>query len=212
MHIFATDLPSADSPTVVLAQATEEEKLAQWRKNGVSWKGVLSDEAYLRREDHLAKQRLTRDGGLSFWVLVDSSCEPRRVLAGCESFKKKALVARNGRVEQAVAHGIGSVFCASEMRRRGYAARMLRDLGVKLRTWQTDQYPCLFSVLYSDIGKVSCFIRRIRSSTIDYMQVHTEESMIVQRETKNHVPEKLRLNRHFTRPLDGGLSVPIMSI
>lgn len=41
-----------------------------------------------------------------------------------------------------------------EHRGRKYAERMMEELGERLRTWKADQYPVLFSVLYSDIGKV----------------------------------------------------------
>lgn len=108
----------------------------------------------MRREQYLADQDLTRNGGITWWVLVDTAVSPRRVLCGCETLRKKAFVARDGKVEEVVCHGIGSVFCPPENRGRGYAGRMMKELGRKLRTWQAEERPCLFSVLYSDIGKV----------------------------------------------------------
>ena len=55
---------------------------------------------------------------------------------------------------EVVTHGIGSVFCSPEYRGKGYASRMMRELGPILNTWQTDEKKsCAFSILYSDIGK-----------------------------------------------------------
>jgi hypothetical protein len=66
-------------------------------------------------------------------------------------------VSQNGSVTEAITHGIGSVFCNPAYRGKGYAGRMLKELGVMLKQWQTDKSQgekhCPFSILYSDIGK-----------------------------------------------------------
>ncbi|CAF9932441.1 MAG: hypothetical protein HETSPECPRED_008361 [Heterodermia speciosa] len=59
----------------------------------------------------------------------------------------------DGIVEDVIVHGIASVFCPPEYRRRGYAARHMTELVKALRTWQSDQGRVAGSVLYSDIGK-----------------------------------------------------------
>jgi hypothetical protein len=151
------DLPDKRCPTLAIVHPTEEEKLAIWKKNGAEWRGALSMEAYLRREKHLANQPQTKDGGISYWILVDTAAKNRVVLSACDTYRKKALVARNGKVEQVVSHGIGSVFCPPECRRRGYAGAMMKMLGEKLRTYQATEggkEECAFSILFSDIGKV----------------------------------------------------------
>jgi hypothetical protein len=149
---LAKDLPSPNSEHVVLVQATPEERSHQVACNGVFWRGVLSHEAYIGRENHLAAQDLVKNDGMTTWVLVDQqNPAKRRVLCGCETFRKKALVAHNGVIRETVCHGVGSVFCPVEHRGKGYAARMIKDLGEILRTWQTDT--SLFSILFSDIGK-----------------------------------------------------------
>lgn len=155
----ATALPASTSPSLVLAHPTTAEKLAIWRLNGESWRGALSLDAYLRREETLGNQALTRDGGITFWVLVDTSVPgsaPRKILASCETFKKRALVVwGNNKAEEVVSHGIGSVFCDPLLRGQGYAGRMMRELGEKLNTWQQkDERRAPFTVLFSDIGKV----------------------------------------------------------
>ncbi|KAF2813304.1 uncharacterized protein BDZ99DRAFT_438365 [Mytilinidion resinicola] len=148
-----TNLPAGNCPTLGLVHPTAEEKLAQFKANGVEWRGALSLETYLRREEVLANQNQTKNGGITYWALVDTAAEKRVVLCGCETYRKKALVARNGKVEETISHGIGSVFCPPAMRGNRYAQRMMQEVGKALRTWQTGDKESLFSVLYSDIGK-----------------------------------------------------------
>lgn len=103
---------------------------------------------------------LSRDGGITHWILVDQNSVPdlRPILGSLETIRKRALVARNGQVKEVITHGIGSVFCNPEYRGKGYASRMLNELGPALNNWQTDKKvagreECAFSILYSDIGK-----------------------------------------------------------
>ena len=162
MTIAADDLPSRDSPTLSLLHPTKEEQALIWKLNGEIWRGPLSPEAYVRRELHLSNQVLTRDGGMTCWVLVDvaksnpSSSTPRAVLASCESYRKRALVARSGGdFKEVISHGIGSVFTNPRYRGRGYGARMMKELGTMLDLWQQKEgAKATFTVLYSDISKV----------------------------------------------------------
>lgn len=151
-------LPHRDSPELHLVLATAEEQLAQLHVNSEEWRGILSVPAYFRREEHLLQQALTRDGGLTSWVLVHqpngTSEKDRKVLCGCESILKRALVASNGKVDDVAAHGVASVFCPPEYRGKGYAGRMMAELGERLKGWQTQGQSIFFSILYSDIGKV----------------------------------------------------------
>src|SRR6186713_1936972 len=93
-----TNLPNRNSSTLELVPATTEEWDACSSINGVSWSGPLSFEAYLRREKHLSSQALTKDGGITVWILVDSNDKhsPRRILSACETLRKPALVACRG--------------------------------------------------------------------------------------------------------------------
>jgi GNAT superfamily N-acetyltransferase len=157
-------LPPGNSPTLALVQPTEEERGYQFRLNGAEWRGALTLAAYLRREEVLSHQDLTRHGGITWWILVDQAAEKnpldpssslRLPLASCETYRKRALVWQDGKVLDTICHGIGSVFCAKDLRGRGYAARLMQEVGKVLRTWQADeQTPCMSSVLFSDIGKV----------------------------------------------------------
>ncbi|KAH9807825.1 hypothetical protein Tdes44962_MAKER06341 [Teratosphaeria destructans] len=151
-----SELPHRDSPDIYLVPGTPEEHAAQTIANSEEWRGALSLDAYLRREEVLLAQDLTRDGGLTAWALVYQPAQggQRQVLCGCESIKKKALMARGGKVEDVLTHAIASVFCPPRYRSRGYAGRMMQELGPRLKTWQVEegkQVP--FSVLFSDIGK-----------------------------------------------------------
>ncbi|KAF2120916.1 hypothetical protein BDV96DRAFT_485399 [Lophiotrema nucula] len=157
------DLPDGRSPNLAIVHPTEEEKLIQFKLNGAEWRGALSLEAYLRREEVLASQSLTKDGGITYWILVDTTMKEnpydpdtsaRLPLASCETYRKKALVWKDGQIYETITHGIGSVFCASHLRKRGYAQRLMHEVGKALETYQTTkETKCFFSVLFSDIGK-----------------------------------------------------------
>lgn len=159
------ELPKGDSPTLALVHPTEEEQLIQFKLNSTEWSGALSPSAYLLRENILSRQALTKDGGITYWILIDTALKnnpldpesgTRLPLASCETYRKKALTWRDGKLQDVVSHGVGSVFCGQYLRKRGYAQRMMTELGKALRTYQVDEEKeCLFTILYSDIGKVS---------------------------------------------------------
>jgi hypothetical protein len=174
------NLNKGDAPSLALVHPTEAEKQIQFCLNSNEWRGALSPQAYLQREATLSQQDLTRDGGISYWILVDTSLpnnpldpdsDTRLPLASCETYRKKALVWQNGELKEVICHGIGSVFCANHLRKRGYAQRLMTELAKELRTYQTDERTeCLFSVLFSDIGKVS----NTHNLTCDYLLTWTE--------------------------------------
>lgn len=140
--------------TLLLRPATAQEIDQTRRINAASWSGGLTVDQYVGREKVLVSQSLTRNGGLSSWVLVDTAePAPQTVLSSVESIKKLALVAVPGedpdRVEEVTAHGIGSVFTPPDQRGHGYASIMLRQMGDTLQRGSEDG----LSVLWSDIGK-----------------------------------------------------------
>ncbi|PMD35768.1 hypothetical protein L207DRAFT_515531 [Hyaloscypha variabilis F] len=152
--------PDSRSESLILTHPTAEEKLATWNLNSVNWGTALSVADYLEREQYLTTVPLARNGGITHWILVDRSLPPneRPILASCESLRKPVLVSHNGVVTEAFTHGIGSVFSQPKFRGKGYASRMLRELGPLLKDWQVDpktpgMHTCPFSILYSDIGK-----------------------------------------------------------
>lgn len=148
------DLPNSSAATVSLEVASADEELLLRTRNAPNWKGPLSVDGYVRREAFLGLQDATKDGGLTTWVLVDRKGTKRLILASCETYRKRAYVGRKGYVQEVSCHAVGSVFCPPEMRSRGYATRMMEDLRSRLVTWQIEESPCYFSILFSDIGKV----------------------------------------------------------
>ncbi|PWY89011.1 hypothetical protein BO70DRAFT_359316 [Aspergillus heteromorphus CBS 117.55] len=150
-------LPQGDSPELVLVPATPSERIESIRLNSKAWSGPLDLQTYIERENHLHQQRLTK-GCFTCWILVDRR-EPeeyRTILGSCETYKKKAMLAHGGQVEDVSTHGVGSVYCRPEFRGKGYAKRMLEELSKKIDAWkmETETRKCsLFTILFSDIGK-----------------------------------------------------------
>ncbi|KAI4272622.1 MAG: hypothetical protein LQ337_005184 [Flavoplaca oasis] len=136
------DLPESSAPTLRLVQATESEMIESSTLGSISWKGPLDTNQYLQREAHLRNQDLTRDGGITYWILVDTAAAPspndsRRILASCETIRKRALISRFGAApKEIICHGIGSVHCNPEYRGRGFGRRMMVELAKILDTWQ----------------------------------------------------------------------------
>ncbi|GAB1319413.1 hypothetical protein MFIFM68171_09623 [Madurella fahalii] len=131
-------LPDASSPELILTHPTPAERTRTWKLTHPMWGPALSEKDYLAREAYLTTVPLARDGGITHWILTVASLPPdeRPVLSSCESIRKRALVGRDGTVEEGAAHGIGSVFTDPQFRGRGYASRMMSELGERLRGWQ----------------------------------------------------------------------------
>lgn len=166
------NLPSADSPDLVLTESTKSELLHVWGLHHPMWGPALKFEDYLTREEFLMTVPLAKNGGVTHWILTDRDGAPdnRPIYASCESLRKRALAGRLGPdgpvLEDGIAHGIASVFTNPTYRGKGYASRMMSDLGPKLKQWSEGRREpknsdddtvvthSLFSVLYSDIGKL----------------------------------------------------------
>lgn len=150
--------PPGSDPAITLERANVTEYEHTWRLNATEWKGFLSEPSYLDRELYLINADLTRDYGSTGWILVSSDLPPnpdgsRPILASCETTRKNAYVAQNGKVDKTISHGIGSVHCRPEYRGKGYGVRMIQELGKKLESYQQLKgNKGKFSVLYSDIG------------------------------------------------------------
>ncbi|KAM3440820.1 hypothetical protein MY4824_001947 [Beauveria thailandica] len=152
---MTSSLPSAASPSVVLAVASPSEQRHAWRATHPSWGRGLTLAQYLAREENLVTTALARDGGLTPWILTTATDSPRPVLSSCETLKKRAIVASpdGSSVTDVVAHGVASVFTEQRHRSRGYAGRMMALLGAELaRREEAEPGAARFSVLFSDIG------------------------------------------------------------
>ncbi|KAI7788490.1 lysine acetyltransferase [Diaporthe eres] len=172
MGSSAAALPSAEHPDLVLTESTRAELQHVWGLHHPMWGPALKAEDYLAREEFLMTVPLAKNGGVTHWILTDRNAPPdnRPIYASCESLRKRALASRLGPdgpvVQDGIAHGIASVFTNPQYRGKGYASRMMKELGPKLAEWsegrkgpKEDQNQengttrSLFSVLYSDIGK-----------------------------------------------------------
>ncbi|KAL8705052.1 MAG: hypothetical protein Q9201_001822 [Fulgogasparrea decipioides] len=71
--VEVVDLPKSSSATLRLVQASEAEMIESSTMGATSWRGPLNVGSYLRREAHLRNQVLTRNGGITYWVLVDTA-------------------------------------------------------------------------------------------------------------------------------------------
>ncbi|KAL8685757.1 MAG: hypothetical protein Q9224_005686 [Gallowayella concinna] len=150
------ELPDSNSPNLDLTQATPKECAQIWTNSSASWRDSLTVPVYLQEQLYLSNVPLARNGGMTTWILVEMNLPPdhRRIFCSCEAFPKRSLMScTNGKVEDVIVHGIASVFCPLEYRRRGYAARHMKELAKALQTWQSHQARVVGSVLYSDIGK-----------------------------------------------------------
>ena len=151
-------LPAGTDPNLTLEQANLAEYEQTWRLNGPEWKGFLSEASYLDREILLMNADITRDGAATAWILTSpllgiTEDGSRPMLASCETTRKNAYVAKAGKLEKVISHGIGSVHCRAEYRGKGYGIRMIQELGKQLDTFQQlKNNRGRFSVLYSDIG------------------------------------------------------------
>ncbi|KAI4151117.1 MAG: hypothetical protein LQ340_003685 [Diploschistes diacapsis] len=149
-------LPDSNSPDLHLSHPTPDECIEIWRNTSTSWRDSLTLPVYLLESLYLTTVPLAKDKGMTTWILVDKNAVPdkRPILCSCESFRKRSLTSdADGNIEDNMVHGIASVFCPPEYRRRGYAARHMKEMAKALRSWQPEHGKCVGSILYSDIGK-----------------------------------------------------------
>ncbi|KAG6039383.1 hypothetical protein E4U41_002746 [Claviceps citrina] len=168
--------PPCASSRLVLAKATPDERVAVWTQHQPQWGPSFDPEAYVRREEQLLDLGLTKDGGLTTWILTtqdrlppsasasaSASASPpsrdgpggRPILSSLEVYRKRAIVrGADGTVRDVTAHGVASVFTAQQHRRKGYSSELLSLLGDELARQQArDPGSAEFSVLFSDIGR-----------------------------------------------------------
>ncbi|XDG07242.1 hypothetical protein ABKA04_006857 [Annulohypoxylon sp. FPYF3050] len=196
-HEDAYTYPDAKSPTLILTHPTEDEKRRTWTLNHKEWGGALTLDEYLKREPYLLTIPLTRDGGMTHWILTDSAWSPekggsRPILASCETINKRVILADPGdtTARDGVGHGVGSVFTYPEHRGNRYAGRMLEELGTALKKWQCEKQPnqeAVCSALWSDIGK-KYYTKKGWSA---WRSEHVEFSVAANRTQENEGEEKV---------------------
>ncbi|OTA04016.1 hypothetical protein A9Z42_0045590 [Trichoderma parareesei] len=162
----SSSLPPSTSPTITLTNPTPKERTRTWLYNQTEWGNSLTVPAYLEREEYLLSIPLARNGGITNWILTDTSSPvnnnnnndddgERPVLAACETLRKRALVRdpADGTVRDVWAYGVASVFTNKEFRGRGYAGKMMELLRGYMAGQHRETGEPAFSVLFSDIGK-----------------------------------------------------------
>ncbi|TVY40621.1 hypothetical protein LOCC1_G006149 [Lachnellula occidentalis] len=143
-------LPESQSSNLGLSHPTADECVTIWNNSSASWKDSLTVPLYLEESLFLTTVPLAKDGGMTTWVLVDKNPPlTNERFSAHRSFTSTS----NGKVSDAIVHGIASVFCPAELRALGYPPRMMRELAKILHGWQSEHAKCVGSILYSDIGK-----------------------------------------------------------
>ncbi|KAF5022288.1 hypothetical protein F66182_5665 [Fusarium sp. NRRL 66182] len=148
-------LPPVSSPSLILTTPTTSEREHIWKATHPHWGGALTVEDYITREYDNLEAPLAQDGGVTSWILTDGDLKPdgRPLLSSCETYKKSALVAKDGNVREGTAYGVASVFTLPECRGKGYASKMMSLLADELRgRQQKNEGHADFSVLWSDVG------------------------------------------------------------
>ena len=149
-------LPEAPSSNLYLTHPTSSEFDSIYSLSFQAWGDALTLPQYLEESAFLTTVPLAKDGGMTVWFLTEKTASPnnRLILCSCETFRNRAFVTdRKGHFSETIIHSVASVFCDPRYRGRGYAARLMQELTKILPNWQTEAYPCIGSVLYSDVGK-----------------------------------------------------------
>ncbi|KAL8640023.1 MAG: hypothetical protein Q9228_003012 [Teloschistes exilis] len=110
--VDTTELPKGTSPTLKLVQASGAEMVESSTMNAMSWRGPIDVDAYLRREAHLRTTEMNHNGGITYWILVDTAAATgsdgmQRILSSCETIRKQALIAQsNATVKDVICHDV----------------------------------------------------------------------------------------------------------
>jgi len=151
--------PILGPSTLTLREATPAEKVLCWRTNAASWAGRLTVDDYVLRETINGSGLLTDNGGIKYWVFVESRITSSQdvevggeevIYASVESLRKEIVVRDGEGVRRERCWAVASVFTPEKWRRRGIAAEMMRKLG----EWFDGEGggEGRISVLYSDVG------------------------------------------------------------
>jgi hypothetical protein len=159
--------PAWDSPALALRPSSDDERVIQWSLCAKTW-GSGDIEEFVEGERRLATQLGIETGGIRHWILVDTAehiqpGQQRTILSSLENLRRRAVYSYddNGqrKVEDTTCYGVAAVHCPKDNRGRGYARRMVTEIGRLLRADIPNfgLEKCLFSVLYSGVGVVrSC--------------------------------------------------------
>lgn len=143
--------PDFNPNSLVLREATEEEKIKSWRNNSDAWCGKLTVEQYIGQQAVNGNQELTRNGGIRYWIFTDST----EIYCSAETLRKRVArrSADGGKFSEEWSYGVAGVFTPAKYRGRGIASAMMRRLAEWL---DGDEACCQFTALWSAVGVSAC--------------------------------------------------------
>lgn len=151
-----TSLPSGSCSNLILTHPTAREIHLIHALSSIPWAGALTEDQYIENEQQLASYLLGNSNGITHWILTEKYHpeKGRPILASCETIPKRCFVKkRDGVLREGITYGVAGVFCDPEMRGRGYARMMMKELALVLRKGHVDgEVENVGSVLWSDIG------------------------------------------------------------
>ncbi|KAF8899640.1 hypothetical protein CPB84DRAFT_1780294 [Gymnopilus junonius] len=171
---------------LTLFPATKAQVIESRKRSFASWGRGATLEQYLARDARSDNHEVSKDGRLVTWVLARrDNAKGLNFLCSCETFKRDGLAViptSSTHAKLVTGYGIASVFTPPQIRKKGYAAHMMRLLHWVLapRSTLPERFPeqlwgempsralwekadaeqvpqghgdnAVFSVLYSDIG------------------------------------------------------------
>lgn len=134
----------------IFAQATPDQRIACEKLAASAFRGPLSEEEYLEREDFMRNQALAKNGDIRTWCLF-SKDDPNLILATCVTFARKLLLTDRCGSRAATGYCIGSVISHPDHRGQGHASTLLSNVA----EWLDGPGNAFASVLYSAKEAVS---------------------------------------------------------
>lgn len=116
----------------------------------VAFRGPLSEEEYLEREEFMRSQALAENDGVRTWCLF-SKDDPSLILATCMTFARTFLLTDRCGSRTATGYCLGSVISHPDHRGQGHASNLLHNVA----EWLDGPGDAVASVLYSAKEAVS---------------------------------------------------------
>jgi len=168
-----------DPSTLVLREATEEERIACWKANGTSWAKKLSLEDYLTFSQLNSRSALARDGGARYWVFTGpgnaEDGEKEQIYASLETLRKPIVIkTADGKVSTEWGHGVAGVWTMVPFRGKKIGTWLMR----KTRDWlDSEDAKARVSALFSGIGV--CMLMSFRIEILGHGPILTVPTGLV---------------------------------
>lgn len=125
-----------------LIEPSDAQKRERDRLTHAAWGQKLSVDEFVEREERLRAHKWARRT-MQTWFLMEGAT----VLASCETFRMTSL--RHGQYRGST-YGFASVFTAPELRGKGYATTLMKQVCDSLRANDTTFHA---AILFSDVGE-----------------------------------------------------------